>query len=144
MNARWAAAPVVAIAAALAGCVFGSVDRERYVKANEALFEQLPSFPGTRITSETSHAYRESENGPVVGYTTLVLLALPKEATPEAVAAFFESRLSPEWRLVSRVDEPPFAAGPILNFRKGEALVSVNLESWRGHILEIAVDHANT
>ncbi len=41
---------------------------------------------------------------------------------------------------MEKVTEPPYAAGPILNFRRGEAGLAVNLESWRGGILEIAVD----
>jgi hypothetical protein len=140
---RLLAAPIVALAAALGGCSVGGVPRDPYVEANEALFDELPSFPGARVTSKTSSPYRETENGPVVGYTTVVLLALPRKATPDTVAAFFESRLSADWRLISRVDEAPFAAGPVLNFRRRDAFVSVNLESWRAHILEIAVDHAN-
>jgi hypothetical protein len=29
-----------------------------------------------------------------------------------------------------------------VNFRRGRAEVSINLESWRGSILEVYVDHA--
>ena len=30
---------------------------------------------------------------------------------------------------------------PVVNFRNGQSLVSINLENWRVHILEIGVDH---
>ena len=59
----------------------------------------------------------------------------------ERARQFYERKLGAEWTLTERIDEPPYAAGPILNFRSGRAGVSVNLESWRGGILEIAIDH---
>lgn len=78
---------------------------------------------------------------PVVEYWTLQLVTLPEDARPEEVAAFYERELQPEWTLVEKLTEPPYAAGPILRFRRGEAAVGINLESWRGHLLEIYVDH---
>lgn len=140
MRALVVAAAVVALIAALVGTT-RDAERERYLAANEALFEELPMFPGARVTSTTSSEYRESESGPVVGYTTLYLLDLPPETHPDAVAAFYERRLRPEWALVQQLDEPPEAAGPILDFRRGDTAVGINLESWRGGVLEISVDH---
>jgi hypothetical protein len=128
--------PVVALALAalgLAGCASG---RDDYVKANQAVFAQVPRFPGARLTSETSAGYSEDEDGPIVGYTTRFELALPRRSSPRAVAAFYRRRLVPKWRIVESLD------GPVLNFRRGEASVSINLESWRSHVLEIGVDHA--
>jgi hypothetical protein len=123
------------LAAGLAGC--GSrVDRGAYVKANERLFKQLPSFPGARLESETATAYRSSESGPVVGYSTRFDHKLPAAATAANVSSFFRGRLRPRWRLVEAID------GPVFNFRSGKASVSINLENAQVHILEIAVDHA--
>jgi hypothetical protein len=53
-----------------------------------------------------------------------------------AVAHFYEEALCPRWALVERLD------GPVLNFRRGDAAVSVNLDNWRVHMLELTVDHA--
>jgi hypothetical protein len=106
------------------------------VRANEAVYAQLPSFPGARLKTETSTPYRADESGPIVGYGTRFDLRLPRSATGAAVGRFFLRRLRPEWRLVERLD------GPILNFRQGGAQLSINLESWRAHVLEVAVDHA--
>jgi hypothetical protein len=120
-------------ALSLAGCASG---RDEYVKANRSLYAQLPHFPGARLQSEVSTGYRENEDGPIVGYGTRFDLALPSRTTATAVAAFYRRRLLPKWRLVETLD------GPVLNFRRGSAAASINLESWRGHILELAVDHA--
>lgn len=125
----------IAIPLAAAGCG-STVDRDEYVKANESLFHQLPVFPGARLQGEVSTSYRGEEDGPIVGYTTRFDFKLPPNAQADAVASFFRKNLEPTWRLVERLD------GPVLNFRKGGSSVSVNLESWRGHILETAVDHA--
>jgi hypothetical protein len=62
------------------------VERERYVAANEAIFDELPLFPGSRVRSITSSGYRENESGPVIGYGTLHLVTLPDDARPEEVA----------------------------------------------------------
>jgi hypothetical protein len=115
------------------------VDQVAYVKANETVFDQLPVFLGARFREQSSAPYHSGEDGggPVAGYTTLFLFGLPHEAPADDVAAFFRRRLQPQWRLVERLD------GPVLNFRKGRSFVSINLEGWRSHVLEIAVDHSD-
>jgi hypothetical protein len=118
----------------VAGC--GGPDRSAYVHSNERLFRQLPVFPGSKLDTEISTAARKEEDGPVVGYTTRFEVRLPAAATGDQVASFYERRLRPSWRLVERLD------GPVLNFRRGRSFVSVNLENWRTHVLELAVDHA--
>jgi hypothetical protein len=133
---RNAVRPGLALALAALGLAGCTSARDHDVKANRAVFAQVPGFPGARLTSETSAAYSEDEDGPIVGYTTRFDLSLPPRSSPRAVAAFYRRRLLPRWRLVEALD------GPVLNFRRGEASVSINLESWRAHILEIAVDHA--
>ena len=114
----------------------GGATRGAYIKANERLFAALPTFPGTRLDSTTSTAYRSSEGGPVAGYGTRFDLKLPTTATAPAVSAFFRRRLQPQWHLVETLDKSVF------NYRRGTAFVSVNLENAKVHILEIAVDHA--
>lgn len=134
-----ASVAVVVAGLLIAGGAFGcgsEVDRGDYVQANEALFERLPGFPGARLAEETSTAYRPSESGPIVGYGTLFELEFPSEATASDVSAFFQRRLRPKWRLIETLE------GPVLNFRKSQASVSINLENAHIHILEIAVDHA--
>ena len=123
------------LAAGLAGCG-GGVDSEAYVKANEHLFKQLPSFPGARLDSETSTAYRSSDLGPVIGYGTRWDLTLPPAATTASVSAFFRQRLRPRWRLIEDLE------GQVFNFRSGKASVSINLLNAHVHVLEVAVDHA--
>jgi hypothetical protein len=136
------AAAVLVLGVAVVGTTRG-VEGERYIAANEAILAELPVYPGSRVRSVQSTARRESESpwSPVLGYGTLQLVTLPEAAQPDAVAAFYERELQPEWMLVDKVTEPPFAAGPILLFRRGEAEVGINLESWRGHLLEVYVDH---
>jgi hypothetical protein len=136
------AAAILVFGVAVVGTTLG-VERERYVAANEAIFDELPLFPGSRVRSTTSSGYRENESGPVIGYGTLYFVTLPDDARPEEVAAFYERELQPEWRLAEKLTEPPYAAGPVLDFRRGKARVGINLESWRGHLLEIYVDHAS-
>jgi hypothetical protein len=140
-----AAAGLVLLVALTATQLGYGVDRERYVAANEAILDELPAYPGARRTSTRSSPYYEEDAAwsPVAGYTTLVFFELASDAEPEGVAAFYERELRRGgWRLVGKLTEPPYAAGPILSFRRGGAALSVNLESWRRGIVEIAVDHA--
>jgi hypothetical protein len=120
------------------GCLHddGGVDRDAYVERNQDVFEALPRFPQSRVTGETSTAYRESESGPVIGYTTRYDVSLPSEADPGRVADFYRAALRPDWRLIEEL------AGPVLNFRRSRAFVSINVENWRINRLEVAVDHA--
>ena len=137
------AAAVLVLGVAIVGTTWG-VERERYVAANEAIFQELPLFPGSGVRSMRSSAQHRSESlwSPVVRYGTLYFVTLPADARPDEVAAFYERQLRPEWTLVEKVTEPPYAAGPLLDFRRGEARVGINLESGRGRLLEIYVDHA--
>jgi hypothetical protein len=117
----------------LAGC--GGGERKAYVKANATLFEQLPHFPGSRVEDETTTAYHADESGPVAGYSTRFDVTLPTRATADAVASFYRRRLGARWQLVENL------GGSVLNFRRGNAFLSVNLENADAHMLEIAVDH---
>jgi hypothetical protein len=64
----------------------------------------------------------------VIGYDTRFDLKLPDRTGADAVASFFRGNLQPEWLLVEELD------GPVLNFRMGQALASINLESWHEHL----------
>ena len=131
-----AAAALVAIVAVLASLFGSGIDRGGYVAANEAVLAELPTYPGARVES-TSSAPAYTDENTLAGYTTLRLYELPRESTPAAVASYYERALvSGGWTVVERLD------GPVLSFRRGNALVSVNLEGWRGGILEVVVDHA--
>jgi hypothetical protein len=137
------AVALLVLSVAVVGTTWG-VERERYVAANEAIFKELPVFPGSRVRSMRSSAQHRSESpwSPVIRYGTLYFVTLPEGARPDEVAAFYERELGPEWELTEKLTEPPYAAGPMLAFRRGEARVGINLESWRGRLLEVYVDHA--
>jgi hypothetical protein len=124
---------VAVLVLGLAAC--GGGNRKTYVKANAALFNQLPHFPGSHVEDETTTAYHADESGPVAGYSTRFDLTLPPGATADAVASFYRQRLGPRWRLVENI------GGSVLNFRRGRAFLSVNLENVNRQMLEIAVDH---
>jgi hypothetical protein len=119
-----------------AGC--GGRDRGAYVKANEAVFHRLPVFPGAQLQDEISSEARSEEDGPVVGYVTRFVYTLPKAATGESVIAFYVSRLKAPWHVVERLG----GGEPVVNYRRGDASVSLNAGNWQIHQFEIAVDHA--
>jgi hypothetical protein len=124
-------------ASVLAGCRIGSdADRTAYVDANVAILDELPRFPGSTPIEEVSTPHRQTESGPIVGYGTRRDLTLPPNATADAVLSFYERELPPSWEVVERL------VGPVRNLRRGSAALSINLESWRAHRYEIAVDHA--
>ena len=134
---------VLAVALLANGLGYG-VNRDRYVAANEAILNELPTYPGARRASMRSSAYYKGDSAwsPVAGYVTLAFFELPRATAPEDVAAFYQRRLADEWELTEKLTEPPYAAGPMLAFRRGEARVGITLESWRGRLLEVYVDHA--
>jgi hypothetical protein len=123
-------AALVLVWPGLAGCRHSS--RNAYIKANERLFATLPHLPGAKLKSESSAPYSDEDGSHVLGYTTRFDVSLPDDAD---AWSFFTRHLPPDWLWVETV------AGPVLNFRRGTALVSINLESQRAHILEVAVDH---
>lgn len=121
---------------AMAGCTSSGVDGDDDVRANVAIFDELPRLPAASLLGQVSTPYRATESGPVVGYGTRFDLRLPLAAEGDEVAAFYGVRLRPGWTLVERLD------GPVVSFRRGDASLSINVESWRAHRLEIAIDHA--
>jgi len=129
--------PLLVAVFVLVGCA--PVDRDAYVLQNLAVLNGLPRYPGAIETSVSSTGASLETEGPVVAYTTLALLRLPAGATPAEVELFYRQELRDAgWRLTGRADDVP---GPILGFQRGNAFVGINLESWRGRILEVVVDH---
>ena len=131
------AVAVGALALALSGCGNSDVDKGAYIRANQAVFKSLPVFPEAQLREQSSSPYHleEDGHGSIAGYTTLFELDLPTGARADDVARFYRRRLGRRWRLVESLD------GPVLNFRKRRSLISINLEGWRNHRLEVAVDH---
>ena len=113
-----AALPLVLFPLTLVGC--GEGGRDAYVKANERLFASLPHVPGAKLKRETSAPYSEEDSGHVLGYVTRFDFRLPAKAD---AWSFFTRRLRPDWLWVETID------GPVLNFRRDKAFVSINLES---------------
>lgn len=138
-HARRALIAVVSVAVLLAApsCAGGSeVDRDQYVGANRAIFDELPQYPGAAVVDEVSTPYRMYENTPVIGWGTRFGLSLAAGTTAPEVATFYEAALDPEWQLIERLD------GPVFNYRHDGATLSVNLENSRIAELELFVDHA--
>jgi hypothetical protein len=123
------------LASVAAACGSGQVHRGQYVRANEELFRQLPAFPGSRVGREVSSPRAGGEDKPTVGYVTRYEIELPAGATAASVSRFYERRLRRGWRLVEKLE------GPVLNFRKQQALASINLENAGSGTLEVDVDH---
>lgn len=116
------------------GC-FGSSERSEYVGRNKALYESLPKPPGVEEQDERSAPYRAEEKGPVAGYTTTFILRAPPTLSSREVVAFYAQELPRGgWALRERFD------GPVLNFSKGRASLSLNLESYPP-LIEMTVDH---
>jgi hypothetical protein len=129
------AAVAAAIAVALAGCGGGGKSsRADYVQANETLFKSLPSYPHTTVHSGGTSAYTGKNNS--VGYQTRFNVTVPSTATSTKLQTFFAGRLQPKWKLVAQLD------GPVLNFRKGDAFISINMTNSAKHKVEVTVDQA--
>jgi hypothetical protein len=107
-----------------------------HVSQNKAILRSLPIFPGAReIDRTTSPYYQHDGEGAIAGYITRARFRLPSGTPPERVGRFYRSRLRRSWRLHEHIDE---ADGPVFNFRRGTATISINLHV-RG-ILDISVD----
>ena len=136
MRTRFAiVAALLGLAVLLAGCGGGGKSSKAdYVKANESLFKSLPAYPQEKVASEGTSTYTGTSNS--VGYETRFNLTLPEKATVDTLQSFFAGHLQPDWKLVAQLD------GPVLNFRKGNAFISVNLTGAHGHRAQVTVDQA--
>jgi hypothetical protein len=128
---------VVAVAV-LAGC---GASRNSYVGENERVFNDLPRFPGSRLTGEQSSPYYgESDLSPVLGYSTVYTFTFPAAASGSRVGSFFEQRLKAPWLLYETLGGSQLGGG-ISNFRRERSEVSINLDNARFHRFEIDIDH---
>jgi hypothetical protein len=128
-------AALVGLAVLLAGCGGGGTSSKAdYVKANESLFKSLPAYPQQKVASEGTSTYTGTKGS--LGYQTRFNLTLPEKATVDTLQSFFAGHLQPDWKLVAQLD------GPVLNFRKGNAFVSVNLTGAHLHSAQVTVDQA--
>jgi hypothetical protein len=131
---RAAGLACVLLALTVTGCGNGS--RGSYIEANERLFANLPTYPGAKLEREASAPYSKQDSRRVVGYVTRYDIALPAAVSGSKDAwSFFVQRLRPRWLWVET------HGGPLLNFRRGNAFVSINLKSEHGRLLKVAVDH---
>jgi hypothetical protein len=118
---------------ALAGCGGGGKStRAGYVQANETLFKSLPAYPHATAASAGTTSYAGKNNS--VGYQTRYVVTVPPTATATKLQTFYAGHLQSAWKLVAQLD------GPVLNFRKGKAFVSVNMTGSRTHKVEVTVD----
>jgi hypothetical protein len=125
-----------ALAVAVAGCGGGGPKTKAdYVKANESLFHSLPSYPHAKVTGEGTSAY-SSGTGSDVGYQTRFNVSLQGKASVDKLQSFYAGQLEHGWKLVAQLD------GPVLNFRKGNAFISINLTGAGSHRLQVTVDQA--
>jgi hypothetical protein len=125
----------------------GGIDEGAYTRANHSLFHQLPTYPDAVFVSRSERAYqrgdREDAAAPIAGVVTVYVLRLPARAAVRRVARFYEHGLSRAgWQLDERLPGLKGHAGPVLNYHRRTALVSINLEGGFGHKLEIDLDHA--
>lgn len=123
-------------------CSERDVDRDGYVRANEAVLASVPAGSRAELAGTTSAPYYKGDGAgaPVAGYTTTQVFRLAPGSTSEGVAAFYERRLPTGWQLVERLPAQG-GAGPVLNFRRGRAALSVNLENAGNGTYELTADH---
>jgi hypothetical protein len=128
------AALIVGIAVLLvAGCGGGKRTPADFEKANSSLLAKVPLYPHATLTTHASTGYTAGKAN-VVGYQTRYIYALPARASLATVEAFYLKNLQ-SWKQVASL------SGPVLNYRKGNSFVSINLQQVRRlHMLEIVVD----
>jgi hypothetical protein len=90
------------------GCRATSVDESSYVARNEALLQEIPIFPDSKlVNSETDpqpapDACLPTENGPPFSrFMTTRVYATPKLIPHGAVVRYYRARLMPRWRLLA-------------------------------------------
>lgn len=130
---------------ALASEATSAIDKTRYVTANTRIVNSLRSLPGAHVISRRELPYYSGDDvgEPAAGYTTLVRYGLPATLTVAHVTAFYRRALHGRWRLIEVIPANT-RDGPVLNFTRGAATLSVNLMNARHHQLEITVDHHHT
>lgn len=119
----------------LAGCGGGKKTQADFVKSNASLLGKVPLYPHAKLKTHASTGYTAGKNA-IVGYQTRYIYSLPASATLAKVEGFYLKNLQ-SWKQVASLQ------GPVLNYRKGNAFLSVNLQQVRpSHMLEIVVDNS--
>jgi hypothetical protein len=130
----------LALTLAVVACGGSGPDRDAYVKANDALYSQLPLFPGAKLAEKDTTSWGKDDGRTILGYSTRYVLDLPQSAKANKIESFYRHRLrEPKWHLNERL-EGPGLGGPVLNYVNGRAHVSINLANAPVQ-MEIAVDH---
>ena len=134
-------AAVVCLATALAACGGNGGEtssRDAYTSRNLDLLATLPLPDGTRRLAAETEDYEPT------AYATNGRFRAPRGTTARALAAFYTSRLQPEWQLVERsvFRQPTGNSIIVLGFRRGDAGVWVNTaDLYVTGQFELIVDH---
>jgi hypothetical protein len=120
----------------LAGCGGGGTkSQSSYVKSNAGLLANLPTYPHAKLIRKATTGYTTGGKK-IVGYQTRYIFSLPARASLQSVEAYYLKNMTTNsWKQVASL------TGPVLNYRKGKAFVSVNLSEVRTHQLELLVDN---
>jgi hypothetical protein len=128
-------------------CRLTSVDESSYVAKNEALLQEIPIFPDSKLVNSGTDpqpapdACLPTENGPPFSrFMTTRVYATPKPIPHGAVVRYYRARLVPRWRLLGWASPDRDST-----FRRGASTLYVaetgGLPGGRGS-WSITVDHA--
>lgn len=103
-----------------------SVDKAKYVRANERIFDSLPTFPGAVELVRGSSGYHANDGDlgvfdRTIGYDTGIDYAVPRGTRWAAVLRFYMTHM-PGWRL----GEVNYRDG-IVDFIRGKAYVAIDV-----------------
>jgi hypothetical protein len=123
----------VSVVLLVGGCGSGGIDRDPYVRKNQAILKSLPAYPGAvrvKVAHYEARCCGQGDHpGPVVGYGTHVDYRVHAGVRPKVVSAFYRRRLK-GWRVVRRDSDPAYA----LRFVRGKASVGVDMEDLRPNV----------
>ena len=125
------------------------VDRDSYVRKNEAIRKSLPTYPGA-VSVKVEHLEARccgegDDPGPIVGYGTFTDYRVHAGTRPNVVKAFYKRRLE-GWRVVLT------GVHAVTQFVRGKAAIRLvmddllpnvrdNPRGKGGRILTVSVDH---
>ncbi len=148
---------VVLMASCLVLAACGGANKGEYVKANQAILDQLPTYGGSTVESRTDNPYYITEQGPASGYTTNVVYRVPADVTDDDVIGFYVGQLGDTWQHceeqlpvravvpAAATPAPPLGFVKNVSFFRAGAEVAVNADGLspasRSNTYEIAVDH---
>ena len=136
----------------------GDVDRDSYVRKNEAIRKSLPTYPGA-VSVKVEHLEARccgegDDAGPISGYGTFTDYRVHAGTRPKVVSAFYKRRLK-GWRVVRDFRPCPASSAcpPTTTwFARGKASIVVvmddllpnvrdNPRGKGGRIFNVSVDH---